>query len=329
MSARLSRRTFLLGTGMAAVGTGLSGCGLLDGSSSNDAASATQLGVVRLGMQATTVAASAKLAERKGYFSKEGIKAEFTIFEAGPKAVPSLLGDEVDMCVLNYVSLFQGLEKKTFDLVVVVDANEATRESCQLLVSNDIKAPQDLIGKQIGIHAFGSVNELLVRATLADNQIDPNSVKYAAVQFPDVGQSIANGQIAGGVVIEPYLTQAQQRHGLNSVIPIVAGSTAQFPLAGWVAKRTWVEKNPEKVKAFQRAMIPAQTDASNRNELAGVLPDLVKINKDQVMLLHLDTFPTSNSATRLQRVPNLMNAMKALGQQFDAKTLILPTPSVA
>ncbi|MET0133501.1 MAG: ABC transporter substrate-binding protein, partial [Kibdelosporangium sp.] len=267
--------------------------------------------------------------ESKGYFGKQGLKADFTIFEAGPKAIPSLLGDEVDLCVLNYVSLFQGLEKKTFDLVVVVDANEATRQSCQLLVRNDIKTPQDLVGKQVGIHAFGSVNELLVRATLSDHQIDPNSVKYAAVQFPDVGQAVANGQIAAGVVIEPYLTKAQQKHGLTSVLPIVEGSTGQFPLAGWVAKRSWVEKNPDKVKAFQMAMIPAQTDAANRSELAKVLPDLVKISDQEAMLLQLDTFPTSNSATRLQRVPNLMLAQKALGKQVDVNSLLVPTPGAA
>lgn len=329
MSDRLSRRGFLLSTGMAAVGAGLAGCGVLDGSTSDAQTGTTQYGPIRLGMQATTVAASAKLAERKGYFGKQGLKAEFTIFEAGPKAVPSLLGDEVDMCVLNYVSLFQGLEKKTFDLVVVVDANEATRDSCQLLVSDQIKTPQDLIGKQVGIHAFGSVNEMLVRATLADHQLDPNQVKYAAVQFPDVGQAIANGQIVAGVVIEPYLTQAQQKFGLKSVLPIVEGSTAQFPLAGWVAKRSWVDKNPDKVKAFQRAMIPAQTDAANRDELSTVLPDLVKIKKEEVMLLQLDTFPTSNSASRLQRVPNLMYSQKALSRQFDVNPLVLPTPSGA
>src|ERR1041384_5084422 len=216
MSARLSRRNFLMGTGVAAMGLGLSGCGLLDGSSDDAAAAPGDLGTVRLGMEATTVAASAQLPERKGYLSQQGIKAGLPTFAAGPKAVPSLLNNEVDLIVLNYVSFFQGLEKKTFDLVVVVDANEATKDSCQLLCRDDIKTPQDLVGKPVGIHAAGSVNELLVRATLADHQIDPASVKYVPVQFPDVGQAVANGQIAAGVVIEPYMTQAQQKHGLRS-----------------------------------------------------------------------------------------------------------------
>nr|CEL18255.1 ABC-type nitrate/sulfonate/bicarbonate transport systems periplasmic components-like protein [Kibdelosporangium sp. MJ126-NF4]CTQ90356.1 ABC-type nitrate/sulfonate/bicarbonate transport systems periplasmic components-like protein [Kibdelosporangium sp. MJ126-NF4] len=318
-----------MGTGMTAVGAGLSGCGLLNGSPTNAGAPPAQVGEVRLGMQATTVAASAKLAETKGYFAKQGISITSEIFGAGPVAVTAMLSGKIDMCVLNYVSLFQGLEKKTFDLVVVVDANEATEQSCQLLVSKDIKSPTDLKGKNIGIHAAGSVNELLVRATLTDHNIDQSAIKYLPVQFPDVGQAIAKGQISAGVVIEPYLTQAQQQHGLTSVMPIVAGSTAQFPLAGWVAKREWAEKNQDKVKAFQRAMVSAQVDAASRDELANVLPGLVKIDRKEVMLLQLDTFPTSNSSTRLERVPNLMRSQAALTAQIDVDRLVLPTPTGA
>ena len=78
--------------------------------------------------------------------------------------------------------------------------------------------------------------------------------------------------------------------------------------------------------AFQRAMIPAQADGSDRAKLADVLPDLSGVDKATAALLNVPDFPTSVNATQLQRVVTLLQAYGGLTTQLDAAKYIVPTP---
>jgi NitT/TauT family transport system substrate-binding protein len=128
------------------------------------------------------------------------------------------------------------------------------------------------------------------------------------------------------VEVEPYLTTAEQKQGLQPVLKVVAGSTANMPLTGVIALSKFISANPKTVAAFQRAMIPAQIDAADRSKLSTVLPDLAGVDQATAALLNIDTYPTSLNATQLQRVITLMQTYGGLTAQLDASKLVVPTP---
>lgn len=338
MSAEMSsanRRRFLRLAFGATVAAPLAGCSVLNGSSSNDSpstgsSSAVEKSKITLGILTSQGSAGAKLAEKFGYFRQQGLDVTIKPIQAGPQAIPALINGELDITVINYVSFYQAIAAKTLDAKVVVDGDTANENSQMIVAKADsgIKSAKDLAGKKIGIQASKSAAELLVRATLKDNDVDPNSVTYQPVTFPNIPAAIVSGTLDAGVEVEPYLTTAEQKQGLQPVLKIVTGSTADIPNTGYIATSKFIDANPKTVAAFQRAMVPAQKDAADRSKISQVLPELSGVDQATASLLNLDTFPTSNNAAQLQRVVTLLRNYGGLTAQLNAGDYLVPTPQV-
>jgi NitT/TauT family transport system substrate-binding protein len=230
---------------------------------------------------------------------------------------------------MNYVSFFQASAAKTVDAKVVSDAYQGTPDSLVLLAKPDsgIRTPKDLAGKKVSVHSKGNIVELLIKAVLQDNGVDPNAVTYLEVKFPQIPAALANGQIDAGGDLEPYITQGEQQFGVQPTFKIVTGATDNIPLSGYVASSKFITAHPDTVAAFQKAMVKAQKAAADRSAIGSVLPDLTGVDKQTTSLLKLGVFPTSVDATRLQRVVTLMKTYGYLQQSMDASTLVLPTPA--
>ena len=307
-----------------------SGCSLLNGSSGQDsgapAGGHTQINV---GIIATVDDAPVKLAQAKGYFAEQGLKATVKVYPSVNQTMPALQSGEIDVTLMNYVSFFQAQAAKTLDGKVVSDAYQGTPDSLVLLAKPDsgIRAPKDLVGKKVSVHAKGNIVELLIRAVLQDNGVDPNSVSYLEVKFPQIPAAIANGQIDAGGDLEPYITQGEQQFGVVPTFKIVTGSTDNIPLSGYIATTKYINAHPDAIAAFQRAMVKAQKAAVDRTAISSVLPDLTGVDKQTSSLLKLGVYPTSVDATRLQRVVTLMKTYGYLQQSMDVSQLVVPTPS--
>jgi len=336
-SSITSRRRFVrlaLGTTVAAPLAASAGCSALNGddSSSSDNSSGGGLEKTKLNVGILTgqQGVSTKLAEKYGYFKQQGLDVTSKMFTAGPAAVPALINGEMDFVIINYVSFFQAIAQKTLDAKVVVDVDQLSENGLVVIAKPEsgITQPKDLVGKKVSIHQAGSIAEVLLRATLKDNDVDPNLVKFQQVKFPDIPAALASGQIDAGVELEPYITQAERTTGAQPVLKIVTGSTANITSAGFIATSQFIEKNPKTVAAFQKAMVEGQKAAADRSKLLEVLPDLNGVDKDTASLLNVDVFPTSVSASQLQRVITLMQNYGGLTAQLDANAYIVPTPQV-
>ncbi|MFI9382396.1 ABC transporter substrate-binding protein [Kutzneria sp. NPDC052558] len=329
-----SRRPSALLAATAAVALLTGGCSLLNGSGPQDTAAAgTAVSVekptIRIGIIANIDFAPVKLAEKLGYFKQEGLNVQVKVFQAGPQALPALASGDLDVSLANYVSFYQAEAKKTIDAKVIADAYQGSPSAFVVLAkpSSGIKSAKDLAGKKVSVHQKGSVAELLLKATLQDNGVSPDSVSEVEVHFPDIPAALASSQIDAGVETEPYITQAEQQVGAQPAIKLITGSTADIPLSGYIATSKFAAENPKTIAAFQRAMIKAQKDAADRTMLAQVLPELTGVDKQSVSLLNLGVFPTSVDATRLQRVITLMKTYGGFTAPLQAKDLLVPTPS--
>ena len=328
-----TRRRFVRLALGAAVAAPLAGCSALNGSDSSSSSNTSGGGGLEktkltVGILTGQQGVSTKLAEKYGYFTQQGLQVTSKMFASGPAAIPALLNGELDFCISNYVSFFQAVAQKTLDAKVVVDVDQLGENSFAVIAKPDagIAEPKDLIGKKVSIHQPGSIAEVLLRATLKDHDVDPNLVKFQQVKFPDIPAAINSGQIDAGTELEPFITQAERQFGMQPVLKIVTGSTANITSAGFIATSQFIEKNPKTVAAFQKAMVAGQTAAADRAKLLEVLPDLNGVDKDTASLLNVDVFPTSVSASQLQRVITLMQTYGGLTAQLDANSYIVPTP---
>jgi NitT/TauT family transport system substrate-binding protein len=329
----LARRRFRIIAGVTALALTVSGCAVLDGTSAAPTApGAVEHSPLKIGILATVDNAPVRLAEKRGFFRDAGLSVDIKVFQSGPEALGAVSGGSLDVCLINYVSFFQAVSRGTVDGRVIADAYQGTESSLVLMAKPDsgIKEPRDLAGKTVSIHAPGNINELLVRALLQANGVDPGAPRYAPVKFPDIQAALESNQIQAGVLVEPYITQAAQKLGAKPVLPLVTGPTADIPLSGYVALAKFTEANPRTVAAFQRAMRSANELAdTDRRALAEVLPDLTvlpdktKLPAEDVASLSLGKFPTSVDATRLRRVVDLMRTYGGLNADIDVTKYVV------
>lgn len=336
-SPRRSRgrlRTALTALGAAVLFTAVAGCSALGGSGAQQQQPAGGGGGggglehpdLKVGVLPIVDVAAIQRAQAAGYFKNEGLNVELVTVNSGAVALPQVISGELDMTWTNWTSVIQAQQKKAGDLRALNASYEAAPNSFLILTrpENNIRTPQDLVGKKIAINAKGSITELIARSALQTNGIDPNSVTYVEVPFPMMPDNLANHQVDATVVLEPYLT-TEETAGAVTVLDAASGPTAEIPIAGVAANAEFVKNNPNTVAAFQRAVGKGQADMADRSIIEALLPTYTKVAPDQAPLLNLGSWPATIDATRLQRVSDLMAQFQMIPEPFDAKTLLAGT----
>jgi NitT/TauT family transport system substrate-binding protein len=331
-------RTTLAVVGAAALFTVVAGCSALGGSnapaesSGGGGAGGIEHPKLNIGVLPIVDVAAIQQAQAAGYFKAEGLEVTLVPVNSGAEAMPKLIAGDLDMTWTNWTSVIQASQAKIADQIGGLRALNASYQAAAnsfLILTrpeNNIKSPQDLVGKKVAINAPGSITELIAKSALQSNGVDPASVTYPPVSFPDMPQALLTHQVDATVVLEPYLT-TEEKDGAVTVLDAASGPTSEIPIAGITASGNFVKDNPNTVAAFQRAVSKAQAEVADRSVVEKLLPTYTKITPDVAPLLNFGTWPTTVDATRLQRVADLMTQFGMIPGAFDVKPLLAETPT--
>ncbi len=323
---RLRGRTFIIG---AVATLALAACG-----SSNTGSSASGGGLekttITVGVLAIADVAGLYIANQKGYFKEEGLTVKPDILQSTQFAIPKLLSGGLDLALGNYFSILSATEKTNDKFRFVSDTFQAKSDVFDIVVPKDspIQSVKDLKGKKVSIAALNSIGELAVGSTLRVAGLDPKAdVTFMPMAFPQAPAALKAGQIDAAWLTEPFLTGVQKDMGARKIADTMTGAMADFPIAGWTATEDWTKKYPKTMAAFQRAILKGQQDASaDRKAVEQVLPNYSPIKPEVASVINLGAYPTSLSATRIQRVADLMVEYGYLSKKMDVTPLLVPLP---
>ena len=122
------------------------------------------------------------IAERRGYFSKEGLQVEISDFQGGAKALEALIGGSADVgCGAYEHTLYMAakglsieaiaLQANSFGLVVGVQNDKAP----------SYRSPRDLKGMKIGVTGPGSASAMGLRMLLGKASLTADDVSIIGV----------------------------------------------------------------------------------------------------------------------------------------------------
>jgi NitT/TauT family transport system substrate-binding protein len=134
---------------------------------------------------------------------------------------------------------------------------------------------------------------------------------------------VQRGDAESGWLVEPYLTLAQLETGAVPLADVATGPTADLPQSGYVCDRTFAQRNPRTIKAFQNALLRAQVAAQDRTSIERELTDYLKVTPTVASLMNIGTFPGSLRAVRPQRVADLMLEQGMLTKKITVADRIL------
>jgi ABC-type nitrate/sulfonate/bicarbonate transport system substrate-binding protein len=194
------------------------------------------------------------VAMHMGYFKAEGLDARFVEL-TGKAQVTAALSGSVDFVPIPSGGAQAALSGAPIRYFV----GESLKSQWVMLVKPDIKKPEDLKGKTIGYGRAGAA-DYDEGATVLERFFKLHVGKdYKVISFqaePERIAALANGDIQAALISAPRVPQA-----MKAGLKVLLRTGDYIPRAGgtfWTMK-AYVDKNPETVKKFIRAIAKGVT----------------------------------------------------------------------
>jgi NitT/TauT family transport system substrate-binding protein len=227
----------------------------------------------KLRMLYTTVNgfATAYVAQEQGFFKKRGIDVEFIATNSSGNNPPALVSGSVEIGGPTMPTLLQANDGG-LDLVVIAGGGVYPLDGDILVArpESGIEKTTDLKGKKVGVPGLGALLHVMLRKSLKDNGIDPNSVQYVEVSFPQAADALKSGSIDAYPAQSPFTARILQSGAGKAVQNWLQKTPDGTLTVVYATTRDWANKNRQTVTAFRDGMkeaatfIKANTDGANQ-----------------------------------------------------------------
>jgi NitT/TauT family transport system substrate-binding protein len=265
---------------------------------------------VKVGLISILDVAPIYLGQQKGFFEKRNINLTLEPAEGGTETVPSVMNGNQQFGFSNVVTLLlaqeQGLPVKA-----VTNGTNSTGEDGDdfgaLMVKKDspIKTVKDLAGKKVAVNTFKNIVELAVRASAVKAGIDPESIEFVKLGFPEMPPALADGRADAVFVVEPFqqiILSQGGRHLASSYVD----TAPDLCVAMYFTSKQLLGENPDLVKRFTDAMNESLTYAdAHPDEVRQILSTYTKIPPEIVPKLVLPKWPEEVNRDSLSAVAEL------------------------
>ena len=215
---------------------------------------------------AETKLISLTIAERKGFFKKEGVNA-VTVIMQNAVVVNGVLSRNLDYG--GTIANFIGAARGGLPVRIVMSLMEG---SDHVLVSNaNIKRVEDLKGKTIGISSFGGAPHNQSVMILRKYGLNPDK----DVTFLQIGggatryTALESGSIQATMLVPP-LNKVAREKGFNELL--LFNEIMRVPLSGLAVHIDKLKENPaEVVKMIRALLISMDYIRANKSEILGFL----------------------------------------------------------
>jgi len=215
------------------------------------------------------------VARNQGFFRKRNLDVQLVLMPNAPIAFSALSAGESHFYFGTASGTSLGAVLNGLDGVFV--AGFINKLVGAFAVGKEIKTPNDLKGKQIGVASLGGGNWMYTMIAFDHWGIDP---KRDNITFRIIGntgvraQSIATGVIAGSML--GYTFAAHLRRDGYPILADVADLNIPFQDTALYTRKSFVAQHPETVENVIRALLDALVfiqEPANKN---AVLKDLVQ-----------------------------------------------------
>jgi len=195
-----------------------------------------------------------RLAKEEGIFAKHGLDADLVTVRSAPLQVTALVSNEVQF-VRGSVSSMLTAAAQGAKLKILLSLF-AERASYDFLVSPSITRPSDLKGKKIGVQDFSGLLWTLTMLSLRELGLDPQRDNISIQAIGDstvIAQSLASG-IIDGAALDKLQSVRLQGLGVKVLYDL---SRIAFPSSPFMSSEGYIQKNPQVVESFIKALVEA------------------------------------------------------------------------
>ena len=283
---------------------------------------AQELLEVPIGVAPTMSSIGIFIAEEKGYFTEQGIKAVINPFKSsGAKMVPFLATGQLFVAGGNINAGMYNAISQDIPIKIVADKGTVSPKHgyLALIVRKDhidsgrYKSYADLKGMTMAVTAKGVSQEIVTELYLKKAGLSLKDIKLVTLGYSDINIAMANKSIDASIQIEPFVAAAVS----NKFAVRVAGDDEIYPnqqSAVIFYSPVFIKQHPEQAKGFAVAYIKGLRDYYNafdkgqpKDEVISILTKHTRI-KDRKVFQKVE--PVGLSPNGSLNVPGLKNDAK-------------------
>jgi NitT/TauT family transport system substrate-binding protein len=321
--------------GLAAGATALAaGCGSGAGSAGGQAAG--QGGAptkVVVGVQPAVPFAPVPLGVKMGFFKKEGLDVQIKTITTATTIPPALLAGQLQFSDWSFAS-FTALADKKLPLKIVGPGDlggTTLRDDYTQLVTrkgSGIRSVAQLAGKKIAVNALASLSLAQTMAALRHAGVDPKSVTYVPIPYPDQNAALLAKRVDAVQSAEPFLTKFRSQGGVDALSALNAAVMPSLPVSTWMTSERYAEQNPKVVAAFQRGLLASLDYAQQHPEaVRAFIPSFTGVDAATASGMILPRWTTTIDAAKVQRVAEFMREYGIVKSTPRMTDYVLPLPN--
>jgi NitT/TauT family transport system substrate-binding protein len=222
------------------------------------------------------------ITKEAGLFEKQGLDVTLIYIDGGSKATQALLSGDVPIAQIGgnapVVARLRGAD-------VTMIAGLLNVLAYSLVVTPEIKKPEDLRGKKLSVSRFGSNSDYATRKILMKWGLRPD-IDTAVLQIPG-GQparlaAVQSGQVQG-MVAQPPVTNLARKFHLN-ILAEPEDFGGAYPTTPVSTRASFIKQRRETVRKFMRALIEGIHVYRTQKEFSKkVYAKYIKVNDPDVL----------------------------------------------
>jgi len=289
-------------------------CGSSDSSGSSDKnTSPGGTTTLKVGIIPIVDVAPLYLGQKKGFYSKRGLKLSVSLAQGGAAIVPGVTSGQFQFGFSNMTSLMVAQSNSVPVEAIangVASTGVAGKDFGAIVVKkgSSITSAKQLEGKKVAVNTLKNINETATRASVRKAGGDPDKVKFVELAFDQMPAALAKGQIDAATAVEPALATMKSTGATEIASPLV-DVAPDLTVAMYFTSAQYAQKNPDIVKKFQEATAESLAYAdAHPDEVRQIVTTYTQIPAAVLAKVTLPKWPAEANRSSIE-------ALEKLGQQ--------------
>jgi len=263
----------------------------------------------------------------KGFFDKQKLDIKLEPTQGGAATIPALISGDIQVGGSNVVSLLLASQKDLPIRAIAggTSAQAAGEKDFGALIAakgKGIAKPEDLEGKTVAVNTLNNIAEVVVKAALEKQGVDPASLKLSEVPFPEMAPALAKGSVDAAFSIEPFVTQSVQK-GDEVLGYSYVDTESDMQVGAYAVTDQFAGQNAKAVKGFQAAVAETATYVdSHEDEFREFLSKDAKMPPAVAKKIVLPKWTGEVDADSVANTAKLMQRYGVVKEPVDANKLL-------
>jgi NitT/TauT family transport system substrate-binding protein len=323
----MKRRAFL--GGIAALATTVALVGCTDSGATPDPTEAGPGETYQVRVAALPIAETGAIwaALDAGIFEDNGIELEILPAQGGAQAIPALVAGDIDFAIGQPMGPFRAalggedvriLSNYANSLPSGTDVNSVVASA-----ASGVTTWADLSGKTVSVNSLGAAGDLTIRAAVAADGGDPDSIEFVAVAFPDVPAQIEAGTIDAAWAPDPFRGMVVAAGGTDLGGPYQKTIPGLTVLTNFTLQKV-IDEQPDMVEAWNTALAAAlEYAAGHEDEVRAAIAKNLDIPEEAAAGITLPEFTADLSNAGLEDLVALAMENKYFETEPDLGTIVV------